>query len=249
MTFISYRLHPDKTQCQGSLNAYVHPQPHCSTHTWKQTQGPDAQHAEVSGVESLTGLTNRSLLQSPAHRTSLHTHTEWLISSLSTPPRMAAAQLTATFITLEQLSFYTLWAHGETNQDGFKIGQLWALTVFQVFTLPRGETYCRDPAWRKAQRAETDCLSVLKLVWLWQRAVLLHAACQSTLDLSLALTSASCFGWSVSTMDRGPVGTAWPLGPHPDTQTKRKHWKKIKRLPVSLLSRAPLKHGGKHTLG
>lgn len=139
MTFICYRLHPDKTGCQGSLNAYVQPQPHHSTHAWKQTQGPDAQHAEVSGVESLTSLTNRSLLQWPAHRPFLHTHTEWLISSLSTPPRLAAAQLTATFITLERLSlYYTLWAHGETNHDGFKIGQLWALAIFHVFALPRG---------------------------------------------------------------------------------------------------------------
>lgn len=33
------------------------------------------------------------------------------------------------------------------------------------------------------------------------------------------------FWWSVSTMDRDAVTTVWPLGPHPNTQTKRKHWK------------------------
>lgn len=58
------------------LTARVQLRPHHSMHTWKQTQGPDAQYVVVSGVGSLTGLTNRSLLNPPAHRPSFHAHTQ-----------------------------------------------------------------------------------------------------------------------------------------------------------------------------
>lgn len=224
-----------------------HPQPHHSTHAWKQTQGPDAQHAEVSGVESLTSLTNRSLLQWPAHRPFLHTYTEWLISSLSTPPRPAAAQLTATFIMLGQLSlYYTLWAHGETNQDGFKIGQLWALAIFHVFTLRKHIAMTlRD---EKLKRAETDCLSVLKLVWLWQRAVLQHTSCLSTLDLSLALTSASCLDGQSAPWTEALLAQLDLWGPIPTHKPRESTGKRLKGYRLSFVKRA-FKTRGKHTSG
>ena len=45
---------------------------HAQLHSWKQTHRADVQHVEVSGVESLTRLTNRSLCSTT---TPLPTHT------------------------------------------------------------------------------------------------------------------------------------------------------------------------------
>lgn len=91
--------------CQRSYNACVHP-PHpikaCTLNPWEQTQRLDLQHVQVWGVESLTSASQTGLCAvtsspplSPQTLACLNLPVQ-LISALSTPPMLAAAQLTAT---------------------------------------------------------------------------------------------------------------------------------------------------------
>lgn len=196
-----------KDSAKGVLCAHVQLRPQHSMRTWKQTQRPDAQHVKVSGVGSLTGLTNRSLLKWAAHRPSFHAHTQNDLSAgcLHQPGCQLHLSHHSSFILDGMLMF------DEQTERCLHV-------VYCVCAAENDRPH-------REKKQKTEWVGVLNLDWLWQRAVMQVALWQGALDFSLAGDSVRHFRWSVSTMDRVPVSTAWPLGPHPDTQTQRKHWK------------------------
>lgn len=102
--------------------------PYHTMHTWKQTQRLDVQNVEVSGVESLTRLTNRPLC-SHQLTTPLSTDTglfepHCLTYQLSVDTTQAGSRSTDCnlYQTGTASILKTLWAHSGTNQNRFKMG-------------------------------------------------------------------------------------------------------------------------------
>lgn len=151
---------------------------HAHLHTWKQTHGVDVRHVAVSGVGSLTALTNWSLC-SHRHTTPRSTHTGLFgLHCLTYQLTVYTSQLWWTDCILYQsgagfklkrivIGVLHLKIRSKINQNSLKIRQLQAY---------------RKHIWpvrvqKTAPREEIDCSSVLKLVWLWQRAVRPCSAC------------------------------------------------------------------------
>lgn len=97
---------------------------HAHLHTWKQTHRADVQRVELSGVESLTRLTNRSLCSHQLTTTPLPTHTglfephclTYQLTADTTQPGSCSTDCNlyhaGTAFTLK-----TLWVHGEISQN------------------------------------------------------------------------------------------------------------------------------------
>lgn len=202
--------------------------PYHTMHTWKQTQRLDVQNVEVSGVESLTRLTNRPLC-SHQLTTPLSTDTglfepHCLTYQLSVDTTQAGSRSTDCnlYQTGAASILKTLWAHSGTNQNRFKMG-----LQFSKFSCSyqEGDIFgqCENSSEGRNRLFKCSKISLtLAKSGHAARCLLGHTWHKSGPEFS------RLFWWSVSTMDRDPVTTAWPLGPRPTTQTKRKHWKGAK---------------------
>lgn len=165
MTFVPPGLRLDYGRCQTSYNASVHP-PHfqpshpAHLHTWKQTRRLNTQNPEVSGVESLTRLTNRPLcshqLTTPLPTVTGLFEPHCLTYQLSVDTTQAGSRSTDCGLYHTGTAFMLKFqlAHSDIKQNSFKMAFFFVCVVlffvlkfyssYQEVKMDCGETTQRE---------------------------------------------------------------------------------------------------------